>query len=120
MLEKTCCIQLIANPKEIAPIYDQADIVVVPLAEGGGSRIKILEALALGCPIVATAKAVEGLGLVPDRHFLQAENAADMARAVARLFKNESLVKLLIEEGHAHLEENFTQELVRREIYASL
>jgi|TARA_B110000902_G_scaffold40492_1_gene43519 glycosyltransferase involved in cell wall biosynthesis len=120
MLEKTCCIQLIANPKEIAPIYDQADIVVVPLAEGGGSRIKILEALALGCPIVATAKAVEGLGLVPDRHFLQAENAADMAKAVARLFKDEILVKLLIEEGHAHLEENFTQELVRREIYASL
>lgn len=120
MLEKKCCVQLIANPKEIAPIYDQADIVVVPLAEGGGSRIKILEALAVGCPIVATAKAVEGLGLVPERHFLQAENAAGTASAVARLFKDASLAKRLMEEGHTHLKENFTRELVRREIYASL
>lgn len=119
MLEKKCCVQLIANPEEITPIYEQADIVVVPLAEGGGSRIKILEALAVGCPIVATAKAVEGLGLVPERHFLQAENATDTARAVTRLFKDASLSKRLIKEGHTHLEKNFTRELVRQEIYAS-
>ena len=120
MLGKNNHVELIANPEEISSVYAQADIVVVPLAEGGGSRIKILEALKVGCPIVATAKAVEGLGLIPERHFLQAENAADTARAITRLFEDANLANRLIKEGHMHLEKNYTQEVVRREIHASL
>jgi glycosyltransferase involved in cell wall biosynthesis len=119
LLEKKNFVHLVANPEYIAPIYAQADIVVVPLAEGGGSRIKILEALAIGIPIVATAKAVEGLDLVPERHFLQAENAMDMVKAITRLIKDTPLAQQLVVEGFAHLEENFTHERVRREIGTS-
>lgn len=120
LLEKKSFVQLFVDPEEIAPVYAQADIVVVPLTEGGGSRIKILEALAIGRPIVATAKAVEGLGLVPDRHFLQAQNAAETAAAVLRIFNDATLAQCLVEEGGAYLEKNFTHEQVRQGISASI
>ena len=40
-----------ADPADLADLYRQADLMIVPLTEGGGSRIKVLEALALGCPV---------------------------------------------------------------------
>ena len=50
-------------------------IMVVPLFEGSGLRIKIIEAGALGVPIIATAKAVEGIGLTAGEHYFEANNA---------------------------------------------
>jgi len=55
---------------------------VVPLSEGGGTRIKILEAMASGLPVVATAVAVEGLGLIENEEVLLADSDEGLARHV--------------------------------------
>jgi glycosyltransferase involved in cell wall biosynthesis len=92
-------VTLRADPADLADLYRQADLMIVPLTEGGGSRIKVLEALALGCPVVASAKAVEGLGLVPDRHVLLAETAPEIAAATDRLMQDPDLRAALIAQG---------------------
>jgi glycosyltransferase involved in cell wall biosynthesis len=92
---------LVADPPDLSDIYRRADLVVIPLGEGGGSRIKVLEALALGCPVVASAKAVEGLGLRPGQHFLQADTATEAAEATRRLGQDAALRARLIAEGRA-------------------
>jgi glycosyltransferase involved in cell wall biosynthesis len=67
----------------LAEAYKEASVVAIPLHEGGGTRLKVLEAMAIGCPIVATAKAVEGLGLTQNVHYREAENSWDFAKELA-------------------------------------
>jgi polysaccharide biosynthesis protein PslH len=74
-------------------------LLAVPLHEGGGTRIKILEALALGCPVVATHKAIEGLSLQADREVLIADSATDFAAAIVSVLTNAELRDRLVENG---------------------
>ena len=58
---------------------------VVPLRIGGGTRLKILELMAAGIPVVATSIGAEGLPLVHERHFLSADDPDALAAAVSRV-----------------------------------
>ncbi|MFZ2103685.1 MAG: glycosyltransferase family 4 protein, partial [Oricola sp.] len=91
--------RLCADPADLRPIYAGADMTLLPLFEGGGSRIKIIEALAVGCPVVASAKAVEGLDLVAGTHFLPAETPGAFAEAVTTLWSDPSTGAALRKAG---------------------
>lgn len=91
--------RLTANPPDLLPIYRDAAVAALPLREGGGTRIKVLEALAVGCPVVATAKAVEGLAIEHGRHYLRAETADEFVAALSRLFEDRDLAGRLATEG---------------------
>ena len=106
-LVAACGHRLTANPPDLAPIYAQASVAAMPLREGGGTRLKVLEALAAGCPIVATAKAVEGLNLVPDLHYLRAETAHDFAARLAEVLTSGALRNRLADAGRALIAERF-------------
>jgi glycosyltransferase involved in cell wall biosynthesis len=72
---------------------------VAPICSGGGTRLKILESLAVGTPVVSTSKGVEGLDLVNDRHVLVADDPQAFATAVIRLLRNPKLRRRLGEGG---------------------
>jgi polysaccharide biosynthesis protein PslH len=74
-------------------------VLAVPLSSGGGTRIKILEALALGCPVVTSPKGVEGLDLVADRDLLVAKTAEEFADAVVAVIRDGGLRRRLVERG---------------------
>ncbi len=63
----------------------EATVSVVPIRQGGGTRLKILEAMALGTPVVSTAKGVEGLNVRAGEHFLGADTPDAFARATLAL-----------------------------------
>lgn len=71
--------------EDVRALIARSAVEVVPLREGGGTRLKILEALALGTPVVSTSKGAEGLNLVPGQDLLIADTPADFAAAVVRL-----------------------------------
>lgn len=98
--------RLSADPADLAPHYREAGAAVMPLREGGGTRIKVLEALAVGCPVVATAKAVEGLALEDGRHFLRAESTGDFVAALSRLFQDGGLGRRLAAEGRRFVQQS--------------
>jgi glycosyltransferase involved in cell wall biosynthesis len=64
---------------------------VVPILSGGGTRIKILEAMALGTPVVATSKGAEGLDVTPNQDILIADEPAEFASQVVRLLRDPDL-----------------------------
>ena len=66
----------------------EAAVCVVPLRVGGGTRLKIFEALAMGKAVVSTTVGAEGLPLVPGEHFVRADEPADFARAVVALLRD--------------------------------
>ena len=81
-------VSIIANPPVVSALLAQSDFAVVPLRQGGGTRIKILEAMASGVVVVATSVAAEGLDAVAGKHFALAETAEDMVQAVGRLARD--------------------------------
>jgi len=80
-----------ANVPSVEPFYREADIVISPILFGGGTRIKILEAMAYGRPIVSTAIGAEGLELETGRHALVVETMAEFAEAVVLLSTDAAL-----------------------------
>ncbi len=65
--------------------------MIVPLRAGGGMRVKILEALAFGLPVVSTTLGCEGIALENGRHIMIADTPDEFARAVMQLLDNRSL-----------------------------
>lgn len=69
----------------VTPHLEQAAIVLAPIRQGGGIRVKVLEALGAGKAIVATRLAVEGIPVIPGEEVLLAESAEDFADAIGAL-----------------------------------
>jgi glycosyltransferase involved in cell wall biosynthesis len=76
---------------DVRPCIASAWASLVPIWTGGGTRLKILEAMALGTPVIATSKGAEGLDAVPGEHLLVADAAEDFATAVIQLLQNPAL-----------------------------
>ncbi len=85
---------------------------VVPLREGGGTRLKILEALALGTPVVATSKGAEGLDLVPGRDLLIADTAQAFAEATLRILQDDQLRTELGQNGRRAVQQRYDWRMI--------
>lgn len=92
---------------DIRPTIARSWISIVPLRLGGGTRLKILEALALGTPVVATGKGAEGLNLTPGREILLADSPADFAAAILRLLEDSLLRETLSHNGRLAVETHY-------------
>ncbi|MEL6919783.1 MAG: glycosyltransferase family 4 protein [Pseudomonadota bacterium] len=95
--------RLLADPASMMSVYQAADCAVMPLTEGGGTRIKALEAFASGVPVVATRKAVEGLAVRDGQHVLVAHTATTFANAIIRLTEDRDLRAKIVGEARAYV-----------------
>jgi glycosyltransferase involved in cell wall biosynthesis len=77
------------------PLLDQASAVIVPLRIGGGTRFKIVEAMAKGKAIVSTRIGAEGLEVEHERHLLLADSAEDFALQIERVLESPALADRL-------------------------
>lgn len=96
--------------EDVRPLIASSWVSVVPLLTGGGTRFKILEALALGAPVVSTSKGAEGLEVVAGEHLLIADSPADFAAAVVKLCRDHTLHARLSEAGRRFVLEHHTWE----------
>ena len=85
----------------------QHGILVVPLFSGSGIRIKIMEAGLHKTPVIATPKAVEGLNLIPETHYLEATTEAEFYTQMTRLVNDIKLQQQLGTSLHAHIIDQF-------------
>lgn len=92
---------------DIRPKIAASWVNVVPLRLGGGTRLKVLESLALGTPVVATPKGAEGLDLVPGRDWLPGRTPAEFAAAVLRLLSDPELRTSLSRAGRQAVEQKY-------------
>lgn len=87
----------------VEPYLRQSTALVTPIRFGGGTRIKILEALAHQRPVVTSKLGVEGLELEDGTHLLVADSPVAFAAACVRLHKDPALHRRLSEAGHARI-----------------
>ena len=84
---------------DVRPRVAQSWLSVIPLRLGGGTRLKILESLALGTPVVTTSKGMEGLELKAERDLLVADTPKQFAAAVLQLLRDPNLRTALSQRG---------------------
>lgn len=80
---------------------------VVPLRIGGGTRIKILEAMACGTPVVTTSKGAEGLNVTHEQNILIADDPLDFAAQTVRLLRDPALRQKLAENARQLIQEKY-------------
>jgi len=92
---------------DVLPYLGGADVVVAPMRTGGGTQLKVLEAMAAGRPLVTTSFGAEGVGLVPGRHALVEDDPERMARAISRLLTDAAAAQALGAAGRELVVERF-------------
>ena len=97
---------------DLRPLYARSSLVVAPIFWGSGVRIKILEALACGLPLVTTKLAAEGIDLRPNESALFAEQPGEFAAAIARLLDDAALRARLGAAGRALVERDYDAERI--------
>ena len=97
---------------DVTPAYGSADVVVVPMRAGAGTRIKLLEAFAHGVPVVASSQAAAGLDVVDGRHLLLADGAQATAAAVETVLSDASLANELADEAGRLVRERYSTDAV--------
>jgi glycosyltransferase involved in cell wall biosynthesis len=94
----------VADP---APYLQWAALMVVPLRAGGGMRVKILNAMAQGIPIVSTTLGYEGIAVTPGKELLGSDTPEALAAAVLRLLDEPELARQLSANGRRLAEEKY-------------
>ncbi len=93
---------------DVRPYIARAAAVVVPLQVGGGTRLKIFEAMAMDAPLVATTVGAEGLRIDPGAHYLRADGNAALVDACHRLLKDPAEARALGAAGGAFVRAHFS------------
>jgi glycosyltransferase involved in cell wall biosynthesis len=105
---------------DLGPYYRAADVLVAPLAAGSGTRIKLLEALAHGLPVVTTAIGAAGLDVTSGVHLLIADSAAGLAGAAVRVTAESALRERLTAAGRRLVISRYSHDAVIPQIRAFL
>jgi sugar transferase (PEP-CTERM/EpsH1 system associated) len=92
-------IEVTGTVDDVRPFYRDAIAAVVPLNVGGGSRLKILEAMAAGVPVISTTLGAEGLEVRADENILIADANEQLAEAIIKLVEDEARREELIAAG---------------------
>jgi glycosyltransferase involved in cell wall biosynthesis len=75
----------------VKTLIASSSVSIAPLLSGGGTRLKILEAMVLGTPVVATSKGAEGLDIIDGEHILLADSPEKYAECVIKLLDDEAM-----------------------------
>ena len=97
---------------DIRPYLARAQVAIVPLWIGGGTRLKALEAVAMKKPIVATSVGCEGINFTDGEDILIADDAVAFAKAVVRLFRDPCLRESLAETAYKNLLPSYRWEAI--------
>ena len=100
-------VTMVGRVEDLRPYYARAAICVVPLRSGSGTRLRILEAMAMAKPVVSTTIGSEGLAAKDGVHLLTADTPEDFARQVVALLRNPSLRRTLGRSARALVEDQY-------------
>lgn len=100
-------VQLTGWVPDIDPFVQASRVLVVPMRAGSGMRVKILDAMARGLPVVSTTVGCEGIGVVPGEHLLVADTPQAFAEAVIRVLDDDALAASLARNARALVLERY-------------
>lgn len=97
---------------DVRPLVSSSSVSLAPMRIGGGTRLKILEAMALRTPIVATSKGAEGLDVQHGQHLLIADTPEAFAQGVVRVLKEPGLRQRLTDKAYQLVRDKYDSGVV--------
>ncbi len=110
LARRTAGVEFLGPVGDAEPLYRRARLFVEASRSGGGTRLKVLNAMARGLPVVASPEGAEGLDAVPGEHLLVAHDAESMVAAMARLMADDGLWRALSENGRTLIRRRYVAE----------
>jgi glycosyltransferase involved in cell wall biosynthesis len=98
--------------EDVKPVLGSAAVSLAPIRLGGGTRLKVLESMALRVPVVATTLGAQGLDVVDGEHLLMEDTAAGFANAVVKLLKDPGHGQKLAENAYRLVGERYEWSVV--------
>lgn len=98
--------------ESVRPYYDDCDLVIAPIRFGGGTRIKILEAMSFQKPVVATTIGAEGIDIEDGRNIMIGDSPESFASACVTLLESASRRHAMGQEGRKCIEEKYSADVV--------
>lgn len=111
-LPQTRNVSLTGFVNDIRPIIARSWASIVPIHTGGGTRLKILEAMAQGTPVIATSKGAEGLDVQNGKHLLIADTPESFAQETTRLLDDLDLRQYLASNAYELIQEKYDWSVV--------
>lgn len=112
-------IQVIGAVPDIVPYLAAASVMVIPLRAGGGTRLKILEAMATGLPVVTTRKGTEGLEVTDGEHLLIGSTSAELAEAAVRIMVESETAERISAAARRLVEDRYSSATLDRMVAAA-
>jgi glycosyltransferase involved in cell wall biosynthesis len=116
-------IELLGYVDDVRPYFAKATVCVCPIYDGGGTRIKILDALAMGMPIISTTIGCEGIDVTPEKDILIADTPDDFARQIMRTLDDRTLTMRLSNNARKTAVEIYSWKVIGQKLnklYSSL
>ncbi|MEP6618891.1 MAG: glycosyltransferase [bacterium] len=101
------------------PYYAQAAVAIVPLMTGGGTRLKILEAMAAGVPVVSSSIGAEGLHLAAGEDILIADSDEEWCAAIRKLLTDTPFARRMAVRGREHVARHYDWDIAGAALYAT-
>jgi len=101
---------------DVRPYLSKAEVYLCPMRDGGGTRVKILDALSMGKAIVATTMAVEGIDVTPEKNVLIANTPEDFVQQIGRVMKDKELRDTLGAEARKFVIENYSWDVIGKKL----
>lgn len=102
--------------EDIRPYIDQSEVYVCPIRDGGGTKLKLLDAMAMGKAIVTTTVGAEGLEIKNKEHVLIADDPETFARMVQTLFEDKKLRFHLAQNARKFVEKRYAWEVIGKDL----
>ena len=109
-------VRVTGRVEDVVPYYQQSTVCVVPLRAGGGTRLKILEAMALGRPVVSTTIGCEGLDVVDGEHLFIADTPEQFAQKTVRLLLDRHLSQYMCANARRLVEAHYGWDRIARRL----
>ncbi|MGE3513169.1 MAG: glycosyltransferase family 4 protein [Vicinamibacterales bacterium] len=106
--------------EDVAPYFAAARVLAVPIRSGSGLRVKILESLARGVPVVATSVGMEGIAARSGEHLIVADDSQSFADGLVRTLQDDGLVRQLSIEGRCLAAERYDRSVIARQLLDTL
>ena len=109
-------IHVVPNPEDMRPWVARASVFLCPMLDGGGTKLKILDAMAMGKPVVSTSIGCEGLEVSPGKDILVADTPEDFANSVQNLLEDLPMRQRLAAAGRKLVEEQYSWDMIGRHL----
>ncbi|MGI5917743.1 MAG: glycosyltransferase [Anaerolineae bacterium] len=106
-LQRDPSVHLTGYVPDILPYFGGADAYVVPLRMGGGTRLKVLEAMAAGVPLVSTPLGAEGIDLDPEEHAIIADTPDAFAEGLVRVIQDIRMARTMAAAARRLVEQQY-------------